>query len=136
MAQRTVDPIYFPFAPVTPAGTGIATPQAVDVPAPRGVLEAIDLQIPPGHHGQTGLRVALAGVVILPYSLPANWIIGDNLQETFVIGVEIDTQLRVQTYNKGVFDHTHYLRFRIRQIPIPAGVPQAQLLPASAIGGA
>ena len=135
MPDRTVDPIYHPLAPVTPAGTGVGLPQSVPVGNPQGLLEAIDLQIPPGHHGQTGLAIRLAGVTILPYSNPGGWIIGDNLQETFVIGVQVDTGLRVVTYNLGVFDHTHYLRFRIRRLDVPQGIPTAAIVPAGQLGG-
>jgi hypothetical protein len=101
---------------------------------PHGQLEAVDLTIPPGHLGMTGFSLRLASVTILPYSNPGQFIVGDNLQETFLIGVEIDTGVRVVTYNTGQFLHAFYLRFRIRLNPIPTGVPTAQLVPADQLG--
>lgn len=136
MPLRTVDPAYIPVNVITAAGVPQSSPQATTALIPAGLLVSVDLQIPPGHHGLTGIRLTLAGAVILPYSNPASWIVGDDLQQTFAVNTQVDTQLRVETYNTGQYPHTHYLRFLVQALPSTAGVPRAAILSANAIGGA
>ena len=134
MAGRVVDPIYVAQRVPTPPGTAQATPQVVVADLPHGILEAIDLTIPPGHLGFTGFSLRLAGVTILPYSNPGAFIVADNLQETFVLGVEVDTGVRVVTYNTGLYSHAFYIRYRIRQVGIVNALPVAQIIPAGQLG--
>jgi hypothetical protein len=129
--NRTVDPIYVPFSVTTPPGTPIATPLATTIPIPHGWLEQVDLQIPPGHGGFTGIRFVLSGITILPYSTPGQWIVGNDLHQLFDVPIEVDTLFRVNTYNTGVYPHTHYVRFRLRQLPATAALPTAQLAPVA-----
>lgn len=134
MAARTVDPIYIARRILTPAGTLQTSPLITIQVLPRGTLEAVDLTIPPGHRGFTGFSLRLAGTTILPFSNPAAFIVADDLQETFVLGVEIDTGVTVQTYNIGQYPHAFYLRYRIRQVPVAAGVPAATIIPPNQLG--
>ncbi|MGH7747346.1 MAG: hypothetical protein ACREQ5_21700 [Candidatus Dormibacteria bacterium] len=74
-------------------------------------LYKIELRIPAGHAGLTGIAVANAGVTIVPWSANLVWILGDNDYLTFDVNDEVDTSLRVMTYNDDVISHTHHLRF-------------------------
>lgn len=121
MADRTVDPIIVPFSVTTPAGTAIANPIFTTVPVPRGRLSAVEVQIPPGHAGQTGLRLELARQQIIPFSTAASWLLGDDYTHDFPTDVEVDQGLRVATYNTGQYDHTHYLRLTVWKIAPAAG---------------
>ena len=128
MATRVVDPVYIAQRVSTPPGTLQATPQVVVADLPAGNLESLDLTIPPGHLGFTGFSLRLASATILPYSNPGQFIVGDSLQETFIIGVDIDTGVRVVTYNTGQYPHAFYIRYRIRMVPVASGVPTPALI--------
>lgn len=116
MPRRTVGPLYVPASIAVPKGTLAAAPLVTPIVVEAGQLEAIDLQIPNGHSGVTGIRFTLAGQQILPWSNTVSWIIGDDLRETFLCDVEVDTQLAAVAFNVGNYAHTFLCRFRIRQL--------------------
>lgn len=116
MTPRTFDPVYVPANIVTPSGTTIAAPQTTVLDVGAGVLEEVELQIPAGHVGVTGLRLLLAGQQVLPWDDATSWIVGDNFHRIFTMGVQIDRGFTAQTYNVGNYPHTHYLRFRLRAL--------------------
>ncbi len=131
MPRRTVDPITIPFTATVAAGTPIAAPTTFTPGLEPGVLEAIELQIPPGHSGLTGIRFTQSRQQIVPYSNTIAWIIGDNLDLSFPVDMEVDTGLQVVAYNTGNFSHSFFLRFRIRQLPVSSGIPQLTVIPSS-----
>lgn len=134
--NRTIDPIYWPLTIATPAGIAPGLPVVTNVGQPHGWLEQIDLTIPPGHSGATGIRFVLSGITILPYSTPGQWIIGDDLHEVFDVPIEVDTGFRVNTYNTGQFPHVHLIRFKIRQLPAAAGLASVTPIESSALNSA
>jgi hypothetical protein len=123
--DRTLDPIYVPLTVTTAAGTTI--------PTPHGWLEQIDLLIPAGHAGQTGIRFVLNGIALLPYATPSQWIVGDDDHTLFDVPIEIDTGFRVNSFNTGQFPHSHYCRFKVRQLPTSSGFSVTQLAPTDQI---
>lgn len=133
MTRKTVDPITVPFNILVPVGTTIAAPLVSLPQIPHGILEAIDLQIPPGHVGATGIRFTYSQQQVLPWSNTVAWINGDDLNETFPLDVEVNDQLRVITYNVGNYPHTFYLRFRVRQLDDEQTLTPLRLLPLSDI---
>lgn len=113
MAERTVDPIIVPFEVTTPAGTLAAAPKFTDIPMNAGRLSNVEIYIPSGHAGQTGIRVELAQQQIMPYSTAPAWVKGNDFRHDFPIDVEVGSGLRVATFNIGIYAHTHYLRFTV-----------------------
>lgn len=81
-------------------------------------LDQITFRIPAGHRGTTGLQVQLAGAVIFPYNAPTEWLVGDDDRLTVPFGIEVDTQLRVATYNLDLRGHTHLLDVQVSDIPV------------------
>lgn len=128
MPGRVVDPVVVPFTALVVAGTTIAAPTTFNPALPIGTLERIELQIPPGHVGTTGIRFTYSGQQIVPWSNAVAWIIGDNLDLTFPVDFEIGNGLRVVAYNTGNYDHSFFLRFTIRQLPKSSGVPQVSVI--------
>lgn len=135
MPQRTVDPIYIPQNFTVPPGTTIAAPLTTVIVVERGVLESIDLQVPRGHCGATGIRFTLSSQQFLPWSNAVSWINGDDLKETFACDVEVDTQLRAVAYNIGQYPHTFYCRFKIRRLTESSVLPPLRLLSAAELAG-
>lgn len=113
MAQRTVDPIHVPVEITTAANTPIANPQFTALNLNPGRLSNVEVYVPSGHSGQTGVRLEMAQRQILPYSTASMWIKGDDYRHDFGFDLEVGAGLRVVTYNTGLFAHTHYLRLTI-----------------------
>lgn len=116
MADRTVDPIIVPFSVTTPAGTLQTAPLFTALPMRLGRLSNVEIQIPPGHAGTTGIRVEVAQQQIIPYSQVPSWVLGDDYVHDFECNFQVDQGVRVATYNEGNFDHTHYLRLTIWRV--------------------
>lgn len=132
---RIVDPIIVAFAIDTPPGTPVAAPQTTVLAVRHGILEVVDVTVPPGHAGLTGLQLQLSSQILLPWAGVPPWIIGDDLQEQFPVNVEVDTKLAAVTYNLGAYTHRHLLRCRIRQ-NMPTAMPgPVTLIPLAALNG-
>lgn len=135
MPRRTVDPVVVPYTAVVPNTATIIAP-AVFVPAlPAGIMEKIELQIPPGHVGATGIRFRQSKQQIVPWSNTVAWIIGDDIDMTFPVGIEIDTGFDIIAYNVGNYPHSFYLRFTIRQLAESTGLPTLTLIDNSRLTG-
>lgn len=75
------------------------------------------LLIPDGHNGQTGCRISLAGVPIVPFGNPNNpYIVGNNSERVFPVNTEVDLGLTVDQLNQDVLLHTHYMIFEYTPI--------------------
>lgn len=131
MPRHTVDPIVVPFTMTVAKATTIAAPSTQNPGLPSGLLESVEVQIPPGHVGATGLRFTYAGQQILPWSNVPAWINGDNLDVTFPVDFDIDGGLRCVGYNIGNYPHSFFLRFTIRQLPIVTAPPAVRLIDAA-----
>lgn len=97
---------------LVPAGTTAASPASVAVDLSTTVLREVQLLIPPGHAGVTGLAIEYSGARLLPWDQPNSWIIGDDLNLTFELVFPVSTPLRVKGFNLGVYDHTFHLRIK------------------------
>lgn len=123
MAIKTVDPQYFNYAVPTGPGTDPATPQVTELAFPLKIMREVQLTIPSGHVGVTGFALQVAEAIILPWESGSQWIVGDDDRFVFEINVEVNAGVNVLTYNLGFYDHTHYVRFRLDDLPAPAGTP-------------
>jgi hypothetical protein len=74
-------------------------------------LTEIDIRIPPGHCGTTGIQVMFNGALVVPWADDSSWLIADDERLNFPVNTEVDTQLTVNTYNTDLWDHTFYCRF-------------------------
>jgi hypothetical protein len=93
-----------------PAGTVIAAPLVTPWLTEDNLLNTVELVIPPGHNGLTGIRVMKGDVPIIPYSANS-FIVGNNYAHEFTVNDYVQTSdVKVQTYNIGSYPHTFYLR--------------------------
>lgn len=114
MAQRVET-----FDVLVPAGTAIASPQTTNLSFNQGIVERIEIIIPPGPSGLVGFRIRHSSQTIIPENA-ANWIISDNEKiswplEDFPVG----NKWACMAYNTDVFDHTLYFRFHINETQRP-----------------
>jgi hypothetical protein len=124
----------WPVNVTVPLGTPIATPTTTSPNLGDIWIDSIEILIPRGHNGLTGIGIANAGTQLLPYSQTAAYLVGDGDRLTFDFGVEVANGLTIQTYNTDIFAHTFYLRIVGRPIILqnPATIPQAiEVVPIS-----
>lgn len=99
----------------TPAGTTQAVPQTTLWKLDEGTLLYLEVIIPRGHAGVTGLSVLNQGTQYVPW-IGTDWLSGDD--RTVVVELETDVAasgLAIVTYNTGFYPHSHYLRCLIDQ---------------------
>ena len=121
----------WPVNVTTPSGTAIASPITTTPKLGDIWIDSVELRIPVGHRGLTGIYVANSGTQLLPYSQTPSFLIGDDERLTFDFGVEVATGLQIVTYNTDIFVHTHYLRISGRPMVTQnlAAAPVVQAVP-------
>lgn len=123
----------FAFAPKIPAGTTQAALFTAALAMPPGIVEAIEVHIPPGPNGLMGFAIGAAGQPVIPYNAGA-FIVGNDdywrweLQEQFTSGA-----WQFFGYNGGIFDHSVFLRFLVSPPALAAPSSPAAPLDAAAI---
>ena len=127
---------------VAPLGTPQSAPVEIDLSFDPGTVTEIEIVIPDGHGGATGIAIAQAHGIIIPYS-GSVFIIGNNE----VIHWPVQDFLNNGSWSAFVYntdteyDHTFYLRFLINENPraIQAAIAQplqpAAILTATSGGG-
>lgn len=113
--------------PVTiPAGTAITSPQVTAMTMPARVVEALEIQVPPGPRGEVGFRIGAAGVQLLPFQL-GQWLVCENEIIRWALeGFHDSGSWEFTGYNTGLYPHTITTRFLLnlpgRQVAA-GGVP-------------
>jgi hypothetical protein len=101
---------------LTPSGTAVTAPLTTQVPLENAILVDVEVFIPPGHAGLTGIHIRQSAQQVIPFGSLA-WIIADNYNRIFPVNTEIGSRsISVRTYNTDVFDHTFYVRFHIQDL--------------------
>src|SRR5215475_13093300 len=101
----------YPKSVTTAPHTALVTP--LSTPWPIGDFEDllyIDIIIPDGHNGVTGIKILWSGTQVIPYD-DTLFLTGNDEK----VHVEVDTYitqnaLTIVTYNTDVWPHTHWLR--------------------------
>jgi len=99
------------FDVTVPAATSIVAPQATALPFDDGVVQRIEILIPPGPSGLVGFRITHSGDTVIPHDR-SKWIIADD--DTLKWDVEnypTGSAWGFTAYNLDIYDHTLYLRF-------------------------
>lgn len=93
-----------------PAGTPQSAPASVPWSTEDNTILDIEIEIPPGHNGLTGIRVMKGDVQLLPFGTGA-WITANNYSRVFPIGQYMPTSdITIQAYNLGAYAHNFFLR--------------------------
>jgi hypothetical protein len=100
-----------------PAGTLPGAPLILPWNTYEGFWDDIELVIPDGHNGTTGIRILKGDVSIIPWG-GTMFIVASGYQRVFPIGGHLSPgDLKISAYNQGFYPHTFYLRATIRTIP-------------------
>lgn len=106
-------------------GTLPANPQVTPWVTEDNDVPEIEIEIPPGHNGLTGIRVMKGDVQLLPYGVNT-FLIANDYSRVFPVGEFLPTSdVKIQTYNQGTYPHTFYLRMTILNHEVTAQVPPA-----------
>lgn len=126
------------------AGVPASAPVATDISFDPGIVQRVEIDIPDGHSGLTGLALQQAHQQVIPFDV-GTWIVGNDDALRWELEDFIDNgNWQALAYNTDVFDHTFYLRFLVVEvgagaIPIgPSGAPIGAELagaPAATTGG-
>jgi hypothetical protein len=100
-----------------PAGTLSTAPATFPLPLEESTLKKIEITIPSGHNGLTGIRVTWSGQQIIPWG--NNSFLVANGQ---VIAVDFDDYMTakgvvISAYNTDVYVHKFYVRATISDLP-------------------
>lgn len=122
------------FAVSCPAGTTQLNAIETDVSFAPGVVVGVEIIIPAGHAGYTGLAIAQAHSIVIPASGNV-WIIGDDDEIKWPLDGYLNSgSWSAFTYNLDVTNaHSWYLRFLVNEIPSAMRVPVPAPLSAGAI---
>lgn len=110
MAQRIET-----FVVTVPAGTAIAAPQTTSLTFDRGVVENMEILVPPGPSGLVGFRILHSGDAVIPHDR-SKWIIADNEVIKWPLeGYPTGRAWAITAYNTDVYDHSLYLRILVNE---------------------
>lgn len=126
-------PRIYSISVTVPAGTPIGAPVSVPWVTEDNTISDIELEIPPGHNGLTGIRITKGDIQLVPWS-KNQWIVANDYSRVFPVGVYIPTgDLKINAYNTGSYPHTFYLRMTVTDFDPNAGQSEgnpSQALPA------
>ncbi len=102
----------------TPANTAQATPQSTNWTVGFGLLERVDIVIPAGHVGLTGIQLLWGARQVVPYD-GAEFLAGNDDEITVELGLWVQSGvLVVRTFNTDdTFPHAFLLRSYVTDIP-------------------
>lgn len=114
------------FQVTTPAGTAKASPLVTDLGLDVGQVLHVDIEIPPGHAGLTGIQLRIAGGQVIPLT-PGTYLVGDGRTFEWNLTDQLDSGAwQAYTYNTDIYDHSHNVTFSILDFG-SAGVAGANL---------
>jgi hypothetical protein len=108
----------------TPVGSPTFTTQTTAVGLGDVMLLTWRVLIPDGHAGLTGVALQVNGVNIVPFGNPNNpYIVGNNIERSFPVNIEVDQHLAVHQLNEDNINHTHYMVFEYTPIAAAGAAP-------------
>ncbi len=121
---------------VVAAGVLRTAPTSTDVSFNPGEVVGVEIIIPDGHSGLTGIALAQAHQAIVPMNIGAFIIGNDEKIEWSLTGTTDTGDWQAFTFNEDVFVHTFHLRFLVDDLAERAAAggfaPALQLAGAAA----
>jgi hypothetical protein len=123
---------YYLEAFTAPAGTPASAPAAFPWTLENGKLNFIQVRIPDGHSGLTGIRFKWSTAVVIP-TVGNLFLVANAEVVTIPWDDEIaEDALTVEVYNTDVWDHVFYLRASVSDLATgPAVVTPDQAAPGA-----
>ncbi|MDE2469327.1 MAG: hypothetical protein KGL35_11435 [Bradyrhizobium sp.] len=96
-----------------PAGTLASAPIEVQTPIAQGYVLRVEVDIPDGHMGLTGIYLAVAGGRAVPMT-DASWLIGNDRTFTWDLVAQLDSGAwSAFVYNTDLFSHSWFIRWSV-----------------------
>lgn len=131
MAERIE---WFDFTAV--AGTLKSAPAEFGMVFQVGGIERLDLVIPDGHAGLTGIRFNSAHQAVIPITA-GSFIVGNNVERSYpLVGYPDHGNWTVSVYNTDVYDHMFHVAVLLREVTTAAQAPVRIIAPAAPGAGA
>lgn len=95
------------------AGVTATAPTETATAFASGIVTRVEITIPNGHAGLTGIRLAVAHGVVIPNNTGA-WIVGNATELGYDLVGQLDSGAwSAFTYNTDVYAHTFHVRFAV-----------------------
>lgn len=115
-----------------PAGTLHTAPMTVPWLTEDAYWHDIELVIPDGHNGTTGVKVMKGDVSIIPWG-GKMFIVASGYQRLFPVNGYVNTgDMKIVAYNEGFYNHVFYLRATVSTFSHTGAV--SSVTESSAIG--
>lgn len=134
MPGKIVGTRYSTLRPTAPAGTLATAPASASITVGNVILAAIEIVIPRGHNGLTGVQVLYAGQRILPFGDAADFFSGDDDDDEYPVDIEVSSPIVVKTYNVDIYEHVWLLRFKVIDFATPS-TPPVRAIPLAVLNG-
>jgi hypothetical protein len=126
----------WPLTVTVAANTPIDTPTIVPWPLADANLDFIDIIVPDGHSGQTGVAVFWSGTQIVPWGNDT-WIVANDEKIHVPVNSYITISgLSVYAYNLGQFEHSFYLRAHVTYTTSPVVTQEGSIGTSEVLGTA
>lgn len=127
-ARRTVQTTI-----AVPASTLPTAPQISAYDLGDVLLERLEVIIPDGHAGLTGIAVVYDGQGVVPWATTPVFLIGNGETPTFDVDFRFGHPAQVWAYNEGVYAHSFYLRATVRDstLDVRASVDEGVMVVAN-----
>lgn len=107
-------------APISPVNTPASAPTVTSVGIATSYVWRVEVRIPPGHAGYTGIALVDSGAFLVPYSQGTpSWLIGDDDLLEYPLGKQVGDNLQLWSYNTST-DYEHGWQVRVIYTPISA----------------
>lgn len=97
-------------APSSAVGVTPSSPDSTATGLPSVWLWGMNVRIPPGHAGTTGIALLDGAQFIIPYDTSDAWLIGDDDDLDFNYGKQVGALTTLATYNSGTYTHGWQVR--------------------------
>ena len=107
---------YYQLTPSIPGFTPSTAPVETVLLGEDAFLVDVEIVIPTGHVGITGVRVLQSRQQIIPWG-NLSWVSGDGYSRVFEVNSEVGADsITVQAFNDDFHTHIFHLRFHIRDL--------------------
>jgi len=106
------DPQYVQVvSPSCAAGTPVSAYTVTAAGISTCILWRMEVRIPAGHQGYTGIALIDSGHFVVPYDEQgAEWLVGDNDLLGYDYGRQLGSNVKIATYNTGTYVHAWQVR--------------------------
>ena len=119
-----------PHVVTVPADTPQGSPATFTLTMPAGRWLGLEIRIPAGHAGETGLALLQSGQQRLPYGT-GTYIVGDDDRLDWPLdGLTESGHWTARAYNTDAFAHSFYLRFFAAELDLTGGPDLPDLIAA------